>query len=68
MGATVADVDDKVLRRPPAMAKGSSSKGSSRRSAPKPQVHYRSAVKGIYVSKRYAEAHPKTTVRETDKK
>lgn len=30
-------------------------------------VHYRDAKSGGYVSKRYAEEHPKTTVRETDK-
>lgn len=30
-------------------------------------VHYRDAKTGGYVSKRYAEANPKTTVKETDK-
>lgn len=27
--------------------------------------HYRSAVTGRYVTKHYAETHPKTTVRES---
>ena len=31
-------------------------------------IHYRSAITGQYVTKRYAEAHKSTTVRETDKK
>ncbi|MFA5229239.1 MAG: multidrug transporter [Candidatus Paceibacterota bacterium] len=31
-------------------------------------VRYRSAETGRYVSKKYAEKHPRTTVRETDKK
>lgn len=30
-------------------------------------THYRDADKGTYVTKKYAEKHPKTTVRETDK-
>ncbi|OAV65877.1 hypothetical protein Barb6_02734 [Bacteroidales bacterium Barb6] len=29
-------------------------------------VHYRDAKSGGYVTKKYAEEHPKTTVRETD--
>lgn len=31
-------------------------------------AHYRSAVTGRYVTERYATSHPKTTVREVDKK
>lgn len=30
-------------------------------------THYRSAETGKYVKKTYADKHPKTTVRETDK-
>lgn len=29
---------------------------------------YREADKGRYVTKKYADKHPKTTVKETDKK
>jgi len=32
------------------------------------QVRYRDAGDGQYVSKEYAEKHPKTTVKETDNK
>lgn len=31
-------------------------------------THYRSAITGRYVTERYATSHPKTTVRETEKK
>jgi hypothetical protein len=31
-------------------------------------TYYRSADSGKYVTKKYAEKHPKTTVKETDKK
>ena len=31
-------------------------------------VHYRDAGTGQYVTPKYAEKHPKTTVKETDKK
>lgn len=31
-------------------------------------VSYRSAETGRYVSKKFADTHPKTTVKETDKK
>lgn len=31
-------------------------------------VRYRSAESGQYTTKKYSEKHPKTTVRETDKK
>jgi len=31
-------------------------------------VHHRSAVTGRYVTANYVKSHPKTTVRETDKK
>ncbi len=31
-------------------------------------VHHRSAVTGRYGTANYAKSHPKTTVRETDKK
>lgn len=34
----------------------------------KKNTHYRDAGTGRYVSKDYAEKHPKTTVKETDKK
>jgi hypothetical protein len=30
-------------------------------------THHRSAETGRYVSKKYADKHPKTTVKETDK-
>jgi hypothetical protein len=30
-------------------------------------THYRDAGDGQYVTKKYADAHPKTTVKETDK-
>ncbi len=33
----------------------------------KPKPKYRSAITGRYVSKKYAEKHPKTTVREIDR-
>ena len=32
------------------------------------QIRYRDAGTGKYVKKEYAEKHPKTTVKETDKK
>ena len=32
-----------------------------------PAPKYRSAKSGEYVTKKYAERHPKTTVKETDK-
>lgn len=32
------------------------------------KTSYRSAVTGHYVTKTYAAKHPKTTVKETDKK
>jgi hypothetical protein len=38
---------------------------------PKPSettTHYRDAGSGLYVTKKEADAHPKTTVKETDKK
>lgn len=35
--------------------------------ATKKVEHYRSADTGKYVTERYAESHPKTTVKETDK-
>jgi hypothetical protein len=31
------------------------------------RIHYRSAVDGKYVTKKYAEKHTATTVKETDK-
>ncbi len=31
-------------------------------------THFRSAITWRYVSESYARSHPKTTVRETDKK
>jgi hypothetical protein len=31
-------------------------------------THYRDASSGQYVKKQYADKHPKTTVKETDKK
>lgn len=31
-------------------------------------THYRDAETGQYTTKRFAEQHPKTTVKETDKK
>ena len=31
-------------------------------------IHYRSAVTGRYITERYAKSHPRTTVRETDKR
>jgi hypothetical protein len=34
----------------------------------KKTTHYREADKGRYVTKEYADKHPKTTVKETDKK
>jgi len=33
----------------------------------KTQTRYRDAGTGKYVKKKYAEKHPKTTVKETDK-
>lgn len=30
-------------------------------------THYRDAGSGEYVTKKYADKHPKTTVKETDK-
>lgn len=35
--------------------------------ASKPAPKYRDADTGEYVTKKYAEKHPKTTVKETDK-
>ena len=37
-------------------------------SKPEKTTHYRDADSGKYVKKQYAEKHPKTTVKETDKK
>ena len=34
---------------------------------PAPPPKYRDAGDGQYVTKKYAESHPKTTVKETDK-
>ncbi|MEO6303735.1 MAG: hypothetical protein ABIP51_11255 [Bacteroidia bacterium] len=31
-------------------------------------THHRDAETGLYVTKKYADKHPKTTVKETDKK
>ena len=31
-------------------------------------THYRDAKTGHYVTEKYADKHPKTTVKETDKK
>ena len=33
----------------------------------KPTTHYRRADTGTYTTAQYAEKHPKTTVKETDK-
>lgn len=30
-------------------------------------IHHRDAGTGLYVTKKYADKHPKTTVKETDK-
>ena len=35
--------------------------------APKPQVHYRDAGQGTYVTKDYADKHKGTAVKEADK-
>lgn len=35
---------------------------------PKPQVHYRDAKTGEYVTKEYADKHKGITVKETDRK
>ena len=43
------------------MAKKSSSKQQK-------TTHYRDAQTGHYVTQKYADNHPKTTVKETDKK
>lgn len=43
------------------MAKKSSSKSTK-------ITHHRDAGTGKYVTKKYADKHPKTTVKETDKK
>lgn len=41
----------------------------SKKSTPsKPAPKYRDAETGQYVPKRYADKHPKTTVKETDRK
>jgi hypothetical protein len=37
-------------------------------SKPEKSVHYRDAESGQYITKKEAEKHPKTTVKETDKK
>lgn len=37
-------------------------------SAPAKTTKYRDAGDGQYVTKKYADKHPKTTVKETDKK
>lgn len=34
----------------------------------KKSTHYRDADSGQYVTKKYADKHPKTTVKETDSK
>lgn len=34
---------------------------------PKTTTHHRDAGTGLYITKEYADKHPKTTVRETDK-
>ena len=44
--------------------------GSSNKRPPAPQpanVNYRDAKSGQYVTERYADRHPATTVREVDK-
>ena len=35
---------------------------------PEKTTHYREADKGLYVTKEFADKHPKTTIKETDKK
>jgi hypothetical protein len=37
------------------------------KSKPAKKINYRDAESGEYVTKKYAEKHPKTTVKETDK-
>jgi hypothetical protein len=44
------------------------SNSNGRGKPPPPEVHYRDAKTGEYVTKRYAEHHPSTTVKETDRK
>ena len=39
-----------------------------RKKQSKTSINYRSADTGRYVTKQYAQKHPKTTVKETDKK
>ncbi len=34
----------------------------------KTTTHHRDAETGLYVTKKYADKHPKTTVKETDRK
>ena len=40
----------------------------AKKSNDKKATNYRDAKSGEYVTKKYAEKHPKTTVKETDKK
>lgn len=43
-------------------------KGTKRPPAPQPaNVNYRSAISGRYVTERFAQSHPRNTVREVDK-
>jgi hypothetical protein len=50
------------------MAKGSSSKGSSKPSSkPQEQIVRRSAKDGRFVTEEYAKRHPNTTVTERNK-
>lgn len=41
---------------------------SSKKGSSKPSSDYRSAVTGRFVSERFAKSHPKTTVKENNKK
>jgi hypothetical protein len=34
---------------------------------PETTIHHRDAGTGLYITKKYADKHPKTTVKETDK-
>jgi len=42
---------------------------ATKRTTNKPETttHHRDAETGLYVTKEYADKHPKTTVKETDK-
>lgn len=42
-------------------------KSSGAKSPARPQIHYRDAGTGQYMPKEYADKHPKTTVKETDR-